>query len=248
MRIVNSPNAAATQAVTKSRTIAESVIVGDVSDVTTTADLRCNSSQAPVPATVDDLFVEVRFVAGDGPGGVLGSAGPCWLRGGTAIPISGQIELDTADVAQLQSTGTLDETILHELGHVLGIGTIWGNKNLLTGSGGADPRFVGTNAVNEWHNLGGTGTLPVENNGASGTRDSHWRESVFANELMTGYLNSGSNPLSRMTAASLKDLGYQVNLGAADAYNLPGSLSRPATAGKTLDTGKEQVHGPIGTI
>ena len=42
---------------------------------------------------------------------------------------------------------------------------------------------------------------------------------------MTGYLNSGSNPVSRLTIASLADLGYQVTLGVAQPYSLPGGLA-----------------------
>src|SRR5215207_4498866 len=64
--------------------------------------------------------------------------------------------------------------------------------------------------------------IPVENSGGSGTRDSHWRESTFNNELMTGFLDSGANPLSRMTIGSLEDFGYTVDYGAADGYNIPG--------------------------
>jgi hypothetical protein len=53
-----------------------------------------------------------------------------------------------------------------------------------------------------------------------GTRLSHWRKSVLDNELMTGFLNLGENPLSRITAGSMRDLGY----GAAsvgESYDLP---------------------------
>ena len=56
--------------------------------------------------------------------------------------------------------------------------------------------------------------------GGPGTRLSHWRESVLNNELMTGFLNLGENPLSRITAGSMRDLGY----GAAsvgEQYDLP---------------------------
>ena len=57
--------------------------------------------------------------------------------------------------------------------------------------------------------------------GGEGTRDGHWRESVFRTELMTGWIGSGTNPMSTMTIASLRDLGYAVNMAAADAYTLP---------------------------
>ena len=36
--------------------------------------------------------------------------------------------------------------------------------------------------------------------------------SVFGNELMTGFLNAGRNPLSRLTIAALQDMGYEVRL------------------------------------
>jgi len=66
--------------------------------------------------------------------------------------------------------------------------------------------------------------VPVENTGASGTTDGHWRETVFRNELMSGFIAAPGNPLSRLTAASLGDLGYQVDMGAAEAYVLPNLL------------------------
>jgi hypothetical protein len=56
-----------------------------------------------------------------------------------------------------------------------------------------------------------------------GTSDAHWRESVFGNELMTGYANVGGMPFSAMTVGSLGDIGYLVNPFAADPYALPGT-------------------------
>ena len=38
-------------------------------------------------------------------------------------------------------------------------------------------------------------------------------------------LNPGNNPVSRMTIASLADLGYQVTLDTADSYSLPGGAT-----------------------
>ena len=61
----------------------------------------------------------------DGAGGVLGSAGPCLIRdtGPTAV---GRMRFDTADLASLEGGGQLDEVVLHEMGHVIGIGSLWG--------------------------------------------------------------------------------------------------------------------------
>ena len=66
--------------------------------------------------------------------------------------------------------------------------------------------------------------VPVANTGGAGTRDGHWREAVLGNELMTGFLGVGNNPLSRLTVGALEDMGYQVNYAAADAFVLPSSL------------------------
>ena len=41
--------------------------------------------------------------------------------------------------------------------------------------------------------------------GEPGTVDAHWRELVFDNELMTGFINFGTNPLSGVTVSSLAD-------------------------------------------
>ena len=199
-------------------------IVGDLPDATYNG------------VAVDDLLIDASATAIDGPGGVLGQAGPDVLRSGSALPIHGRMEFDSADLAQLESSGQLFSTVLHEMGHVLGIGTIWETRGLLTGAGTANPRFVGVQATAAYNQLFGrneTG-VPVENGGGPGTADGHWRESVFHNEVMTGYLNPGVNPLSRMTIASLGDLGYRVNLDAADAYSRPaGAALVAAGAGGT---------------
>ena len=63
--------------------------------------------------------------------------------------------------------------------------------------------------------------VPLENAGGPGTRDSHWRETLFGNELMSGYVAAAGNPLSKLTLASLQDIGYQVDMKAAEPYSMP---------------------------
>ena len=58
--------------------------------------------------------------------------------------------------------------------------------------------------------MGGTGFIPVEQDGGSGTAGSHWDEETFGNELMTGYINEGQNYFTAMSAASFDDLGYVI--------------------------------------
>jgi hypothetical protein len=133
----------------------------------------------------------------------------------------------------MQQNGTLGDVIAHEMGHVIGIGTIWPRKGLLAGANTANPTFTGTAARREFGILKGTGPapVPVENTGGPGTRDSHWRETVFRNELMSGFIAAAGNPLSKMTVASLKDMGYVVDLNAAEPYTLP-NLLQLAEAGE----------------
>lgn len=175
---------------------------------------------------VDDLRIDVEAPEIDGPGGILGQAGPRQVRNTPPVlPAYGIMAFDIADVDSLEAEGQFDEVILHEMGHVLGIGTLWELNNYLSGKGTSDPRYTGALAVEEYNTifLNTEPDLPVENTGAQGTRDAHWRESVFSNELMTGYLNPGpENPLSVITVDSLADLGYVVNPDKADAYSGPG--------------------------
>jgi hypothetical protein len=178
--------------------------------------------------TVDDVLILARGSAIDGAGQVLGQAGPTFLRPASAgaaalLPAKGEMSFDSADLAAMEADGTLDDVITHEMGHVLGIGTLWARKDLLAGSGSDDPRFIGAGGVAEYATLthrAATG-VPVENTGGPGTREGHWRESTFGNELMSGFIAAPGNPLSRLTVASLADLGYQVDLDAAEPYALP---------------------------
>jgi hypothetical protein len=192
------------------------VIVGDLPSVMVGGQL------------IDDLLIEAKGILIDGPGGILGQAGPTNLRPASAgaaafLPAKGIMQFDTADLAQMEADGSLVDVITHEMGHVIGIGTIWEDKGLLADAGSANPTFTGARARKAFGALKGKGptAVPVENSGGEGTRDSHWRESVFKNELMSGFIAAAGNPLSRLTAASLQDLGYKVNMSAAEAYTLP---------------------------
>ncbi|MEZ5321535.1 MAG: leishmanolysin-related zinc metalloendopeptidase [Microthrixaceae bacterium] len=169
--------------------------------------------------TVDDLLIDVLVRNIDGPGGILGQAGPCLLRGGGGLPVYGIMVFDSSDLTSLQSQGLLVDTITHEMGHVLGIGTVW-NASDTSGLGSANPLFTGPVAGAAYNALGGSGAVPLENTGGSGTADSHWRESVFGTALMTGWIDT-SNQLSTISVGALADMGYGVDLSAADPYTLP---------------------------
>ena len=124
---------------------------------------------------------------------------------------------DSDDIDRLRDDGTFVGVLEHEAGHVLGIGTLWDDKGLYDGFSGQ--YASGTQAESEWRNIGCTGPLPVELDGGQGTAGGHWDEVCLDHELMTGF-RTGNTPLSRITIASLADIGYTVNMGAADPYGL----------------------------
>jgi hypothetical protein len=182
---------------------------------------------------VDDVLIEAQGVAIDGPGRILGQAGPTRLRPASAgaaasLPAKGIMSFDTADLARMEDDGTLTDVITHEMGHVLGIGTLWSTKGLLSGSGTSNPTFRGRLAMEEYRVLRSASrprAVPVENTGGAGTREGHWRETIFRDELMSSFIGGADNPLSRVTVASLGDLGYRVDLAAAEPYVLPDLLA-----------------------
>ncbi|MGB3438981.1 MAG: leishmanolysin-related zinc metalloendopeptidase [Actinophytocola sp.] len=184
------------------------VIVGDLPDVELDGEV------------IDDVLVLASGEDIDGEGNVLGMAGPTHVRVGGA-PCRGEMRFDSADLAAMERDGILIDVITHEMGHVLGIGTLW--EGLVQDASGADPRYTGRVAMVEYGRLTGSNpeAVPVEDEGGPGSRGSHWRESVFRNELMSSGIGGVNNPISRLTVACLIDLGYQVDLDAAEPYTFP---------------------------
>lgn len=189
----------------------------------------------PAIAGNTGLAIDAQGVTIDGPRRILGQAGPTLLRPGNLgrhsfLPARGIMSFDAADLAAMESDGTLLDVITHEMLHVVGVGTVWTDKRRLAGAGGANPRFLGPRAATAYTALLRPGStiaaVPVENMGGGGTRDSHWRERSLSNELMTGYVSPAGtkNPLSTVTIGSLADLGYTVDPAAAEAYALPSHL------------------------
>jgi Leishmanolysin len=197
----------------------QQVVTTGLPDVSGTINAGDCGNPNTFSGTIDDVVIFAGVTDIDGPGGVLAQAGVCYTRTSGGLPVAGLLQFDTADVNSF-ATADLRNIALHEMGHELGIGTIWRSKGLLRGSSTSNPTFTGANANSAWVSSGGTGRTPVENTGGSGTRNGHWRDSVLKNEILTGYYSAGFNPLSRITVGSLQDVGYTVNYNAADAFNL----------------------------
>ena len=212
----------------------------------------------PPVQVVNDVFSGVRIDAQgqliDGAGGpevnILGQAGPRLIRASSGLPATGMMQFDTFDLASLEVNGQLEDVIIHEMGHVLGIGTLWEDLGLFFEAGSNNPVFLGRAAAAEWSSLIGAEDLfaaPIANVGGEGSAGGHWRESRLFNELMSPIINPGVNPLSRLTIASLQDMGYAVDLDAADAFQLPSAPNLVALTEQT-GTGAKAVKCSCGSL
>lgn len=220
--------------------------------------VRCRSSvrtyQQDV-SVVDDLMIVAAVEEIDGEGGTIGRARPCGTREESMLPWFGVMEFDAADLNRMEADGILESVILHEMGHVLGIGTLWDGFGLLRNPSlvverEVDTHFAGALAIRAFDEVGGTSyttgaKVPVENKGIRpGSDDAHWRKSVFGNELMNPSAEPVM-PLSTVTVASLSDLGYAVRTDLADAYRLPDAASLRAHRRRAIPLGNDVIRGPI---
>lgn len=201
----------------------------------------------------------------DGAGKILAQAGPCFQRGSNSLPAAGVMLFDSADIQNYINTGRFESIVLHEMNHVVGFGTIWFDKNLLQNSawtvdgssqtGSTNPRYTGAAGVSNCLAAGGNATactlsvgVAVEATGGYGTADGHWRESVFDAEMMTGFVEATgiSMPWSAMSIGQFQDLGYAVNLLAADSYTVPSllAMARASLQAASADQPAEVLHQP----
>lgn len=244
------------------------ILQGDLSDVDFSSDpVTANTCgqvvQHPeVSDTVDDLRIFIGIGSLDGPSGAVAQAGFCQIRSASRLPVLGFMLFDAVDLGPIEQDGDLTALTLHEMGHVLGVGTLWPNFGILLvdpslpSSPGADTHFAGAAAIAAFDAAGGTAytagaKVPVENQLGEGSADSHWRESVLQDELMTPVLRSGvANPLSAITIESLVDLGYSVDSSGADPF--VGPFSAPARliapGGRIIDLEDDTYRGPVQVV
>lgn len=231
VRFIGSPSVLVQTAFTDAARRWRQIIIGHVHDVRANLNLAtaCDSWLPTVNETIKDVVIYARTTPIDGAGQILGQAYVCGYSTTNNMPVIGVMEFDEADMPGLISKGTLNDVILHEMGHVLGFGTLWDvGRSLLSGSGGSDPYFVGPTARAEFAAMNtlpyGGNPVPVENSGGAGTRDSHWRETLLQDELMTGYLTGSTRPLTRLTIGAMRDMGYTVSYSTADSYRITAAL------------------------
>ncbi|CAM9592507.1 unnamed protein product, partial [Laminaria digitata] len=129
----------------------------------------------------------------DGPGNVLGSAGPSMIWSACrTISFLGTMRFDIDDIANLERDGIFEGVILHEMGHVIGVGTLWGvgfgSCTTCRETGG--PAWTCPAAVSAYADIGGSDADIVELDGGGGTACGHLDETIFDDELMTGFVDN----------------------------------------------------------
>ena len=140
------------------------------------------------------------------------------------LPIVGVAVLNNFYLDQYNNNPDYLESVLrHEIGHVLGLGVIWDRRgNDLVDQDEAVYR-ADTYAGQSYGDLLGTGIatdIPLDQESLI-----HWDEEIFDTELLTPQAEGigASLPLSQLTISSLRDLGWNVNYGAAEAFSLDSS-------------------------
>ena len=192
----------------------------------------------PAGDRIDDLRLYVLKGFTGGQGGA-----PTVIRETSYLPVEGCISVVGNDL----------DVVLHEIGHVLGIGTIWHDLGFIHNPN-ADPYFNGPRAIAAFNDAGGRNysgaKVPVQRDRWGGA---HWRFPVLSGELMLG---GGLWALSAITIQALADLGYVVDVTQANPYTLPDAAAKPrakiaappAHAKSELSCGTGQRREPIYVI
>ena len=159
---------------------------------------------------IDDLRIYV--IVGE-TGGAAATAGPVLVRQ-TGLPVVGMVTFAPLLLSTYSSVEWMEITV-HEIGHVLGIGTLW--FDLLEGAPGVYAHFRGPLAIRAFGDAGGRDyaieKVPVEPDGF------HWRGDMFKNEVLSANVGLGQS-LSAITVQALADLGWTVDATQADPFTL----------------------------
>lgn len=169
------------------------------------------------------------------------------FQGGYTVATSGRIFINANQIEPFSNYATnfgtfvnvIDELMAHEIGHVLGIGTLWQANGVYVAGTGQYTGQHGVAAFRAEFQPNAT-FVPVELAGNPGTPDAHWNQLMrsspqegnpsdpfsldprlgivdqfgrdFSLELLTGAIDPdyGEPFLSNTTVQSLRDLGFTV--------------------------------------
>lgn len=186
------------------------------------------------------MQIDIEMTSLDGPSSTLAIGGPTdhYINGAFDVSNKGMVRLDADDwlggPLGRNTLGMFNGTILHELAHVLGFGTLWSRNGAVDKVG----RYVGANALAAYRAEFAPDAefIPLSPDKA------HWDEcwdpaastecrlSKFNDpELMTPYVLDAMT-ISATTIASIRDLGFTTIEPAAFTVTFPQIASVPVPA------------------
>ena len=156
--------------------------------------------------SVDDLLLVVAVGTFESAS-TIASAGPCRRHADSMLPWMGRVKFNERYLAEIEADGGLEEVVLHEMGHTLGLG-YWSRFDLLANptlrwfwfaflhNPGEDTHFTGPLAAEAFDAAGGTNytdgdKVPVENCSGSGSGDAHWRELYWSDKVKDSNCREG---------------------------------------------------------
>jgi hypothetical protein len=192
---------------------------------------ECFADEPALRETHDNLLLFVSVASIDGQHGVIAYTQICQQSAKDSLPTVSHIRIDADDIDSIEVKGLLPSIVTHEMAHALGFNPqVYAQKGLVEGSV-SDPYFTGSTARTEFgQKIPGYGgnSVPLENLDQLGTQSSHWRWSVFGDELMISSILPGYRyPLSTITLGLFRDIGYNVNMSAADPYPIYSIMAGP---------------------
>lgn len=149
------------------------------------------------------------------------------------MPTTGRVRINTNYANTFNNNPEYLTAILaHEFAHVLGIGTLWESNGRSLINTKDDTYVANSYAGIAYGDLTGTFTptavpLSKDRDSAGNFIYGHWSETNFGNELLTPEAEGAGIkiPLSQLTIASLRDIGWNVNYGAAEPFSFSKTTS-----------------------
>ncbi len=162
---------------------------------------------------IDDLRISVFQDDIDGTDRTLAYAEVLDVRTDSVLPATANLVFDQGDIDQLLRTGGWQGTVLHEMFHALGFGTVWEEQGLSRVTAQDGGRFTGVNATAAYKDSSSAAGDLLAMNGvpiqveADGFAEGHWDEDRFGTEFMTPEIDD-TETAADISIASLEDLGY----------------------------------------
>lgn len=176
----------------------------------------------------------------DGPGGILGFAGPSQLSNLTGsrpyiVPISADMTFDSEDAVPFYLLGLFDDIVRHEMAHGLGFGTLFGQNRLNLGPFGNYIGAFGLKTFRVEAKRPNALFVPLDGGGGhwDGDNEFFFDLDTFSGDLMIPFITDFP-VVHETTWAVFADLWYRVKgINDGIAGSQPGSGRGPRRTPRT---------------